>query len=198
MNTRTMSTLVAAAFLVGLATPAGAQEARRLFESGKFQEVVERTAGDSSPDAQFMKALAHRRLNQNDEAKGAYQRLQGAGGAWKAVGDSGTALVDGNLDAALDAAKRATEQDGGLAPAWYQLGLVQDAKGDAGAAAEAFERAAQADPQMAYAHYNAGMNFYKAKRIDKMAVYFEHFLKLAPDAPEKPAVESLMRTVRGR
>jgi hypothetical protein len=42
------------------------------------------------------------------------------------------------------------------------------------------------------------MNYYKAKRIDRMAVYFENFLKLAPNAPEKPAVESIMRTVRGR
>jgi hypothetical protein len=51
---------------------------------------------------------------------------------------------------------------------------------------------------MAYAHYNAGMNFYKASRVDRMAVYFENFLKLAPNAPERPAVESIMRTVRGR
>ena len=41
---------------------------------------------------------------------------------------------------------------------------------------------------MAYAHYMAGMSFYKAKRVDKMAVYFENFLKLAPEAPERPAV----------
>jgi len=51
---------------------------------------------------------------------------------------------------------------------------------------------------MAYAHYEAGMAYYKAKRVDRMAVYFENFLKLAPNAPEKPAVQSIMRTVRGR
>jgi hypothetical protein len=42
------------------------------------------------------------------------------------------------------------------------------------------------------------MNYYEAKRVDRMATYFENFLKLAPNAPERPAVESIMRTVRGR
>jgi hypothetical protein len=42
------------------------------------------------------------------------------------------------------------------------------------------------------------MAFYKVKRIDRMAVSFENFLKLAPQAPEGPAVLSIMRTVRGR
>ena len=42
------------------------------------------------------------------------------------------------------------------------------------------------------------MPFYKAKRVDRMAVYVEHFLELAPDAPERPAVQSIMRTMRGR
>ena len=51
---------------------------------------------------------------------------------------------------------------------------------------------------MAYAHYHAGMNFYEAKQVAQMAVYFENFLKLAPNAPERPAVESIMRTIRGR
>ena len=58
-------------------------------------------------------------------------------------------------------------------------------RGDSAGAAEAFAKAAEADPRMAYAHYHAGMNYYKAKRIDQMAVYFENFLKLAPNAPEK-------------
>ena len=85
-----------------------------------------------------------------------------------------------------------------LAEAQYQLGMVLDARGDNPGAAEAFARATEANPQMAYAHYYAGMNFYEAKRVDRMAVYFENFLKLAPNAPERPAVESIMRTIRGR
>jgi len=88
--------------------------------------------------------------------------------------------------------------DENLASARYQLGLVESARNKPAEAAEAFAKAADLDPQMAYAHYEAGMAYYKAKRVDRMAVYFENFLKLAPNAPERPAVQSIMRTVRGR
>jgi tetratricopeptide (TPR) repeat protein len=113
-------------------------------------------------------------------------------------GQSAVALIGGNRDAGLEAARAAVARDGGLAAAQYQLGLALEVRGESPAAADAFVRAAEANPQMAYAHYNAGMNFYKAKRVDRMAVYFENFLRIAPNAPERPAVESIMRTVRGR
>ena len=190
-------TLVAATLFVLLAAAgrSTAQEARSLFEAGKFQAVVEQSAAD--PAAQYLKGLAHLRLNQPDAAKEAFGRL-GADGAWKSVGQSAIALADGNQDAALAAAQAAVAANAGLAEAQYQLGTVLEAKGDRAGAADAFVRATKANPQMAYAHYHAGMNFYEAKRVDQMAVYFENFLKLAPNAPERPAVESIMRTVRGR
>jgi len=174
------------------------EETRRLFESGQYQAAVETTSNDAPPDAQYVKGLAHLKLNQTDQAKAAFRRLEGAGDAWRSVGQSAVALVDGNRDAALEAARAAVARDAGLAPAHYQLGLVLEGRGESPAAADAFARAAEANPQMAYAHYNAGMNFYKAKRVDRMAVYFENFLKLAPNAPERPAVESIMRTLRGK
>jgi len=118
--------------------------------------------------------------------------------AWQEVSKSAVALTDGDKDAALAAAQAAVAHNARLAEAQYQLGMVLDARGDNPGAAEAFARATEANPQMAYAHYYAGMNFYEAKRVDRMAVYFENFLKLAPNAPERPAVESIMRTIRGR
>jgi tetratricopeptide (TPR) repeat protein len=194
-------TLVAATLLFVLLAAAGrstAQEdARKLFESGKYQAVVEQSASDGSPAAQYLKGLAHLKLNQPDAAKEAFGRLD-ADGAWKSVGQSASALADGNQDAALAAAQAAVAANAGLAEAQYQLGVVLEAKGDRAGAADAFVKATKANPQMAYAHYFAGMNFYEAKRVDQMAVYFENFLKLAPNAPERPAVESIMRTVRGR
>ena len=194
-------TLVAATLLFVLLAAAGrstAQEdARKLFESGKYQAVVEQSASDASPSGQYLKGLAHLKLNQPDAAKEAFGRLDGDG-AWKSVGQSASALADGNQDAALAAAQAAVAANAGLAEAQYQLGVVLEAKGDRAGAADAFVRATKANPQMAYAHYHAGMNFYEAKRVDQMAVYFENFLKLAPNAPERPAVESIMRTVRGR
>jgi tetratricopeptide (TPR) repeat protein len=102
------------------------------------------------------------------------------------------------MDEAFAAANKAVELDGGSAQARYQLGLVESARNNQAQAATAFAKAAELDPQTAYAHYEAGMAFYKSKRVDRMAVYFENFLKLAPNAPERPAVQSIMRTVRGK
>jgi tetratricopeptide (TPR) repeat protein len=199
MKTR-FKLLLLALTCVGLATRAVAQEPdlQKLFEAGKFQEVVEKTPDDAPPDAQYRKGLAHRKLDQNDQAKEAFGRLSGGGDAWSAVGESARAQIDGNLDGALDAATKAVGHNPDLAAAHYQLGLVQEARGEHSPAATEFARAAELDSQMAYAHYMAGMSYYKAKRIDKMAVYFENFLRLAPSAPEAPAVQSIMKTVRGR
>jgi tetratricopeptide (TPR) repeat protein len=175
---------------------------QKLFESGKVQEAIDsiKAKADVPPDQIYLRALAHRKLNQNDEAKETFGVLAGAGddSPWASIGASGTALIDGNLDAAEPAAKKAVDQDGNLVQARYQLGLVESAQGKQAPAAEAFAKAAELDPQMAYAHYEAGMAYYKIKKVDRMAVYFENFLKLAPNAPEAPAVKSIMKTVRGR
>ena len=196
--------LMAALFTVAalLAVPVPAQQdvnPNKLFESGKYQEAIDRikAQADAPKDQIYLRALAHRKLNQNEEAKEAFAAL-GDDGAWKSIAASGAALVDGNLEDAGTAAKKAVELDGNSPQAQYQLGLVESARGNQPSAAAAFAKAAELDPQMAYAHYEAGMAFYKAKKVDRMAVYFENFLKLAPDAPEAPAVKSIMKTVRGR
>jgi len=181
--------------------PAGQDDSpQKLFESGKYQEAVDKvkSQSDAPKDQVFLRALAHRKLNQNDDAKEAFGALAGSDGAWKEIGNSGVALIEGNLDNAEETAKKAVEADGNSAQARYQLGLVESARNNQPQAAEAFAKAAELDPQMAYAHYEAGMAFYKSKRVDRMAVYFENFLKLAPNAPERPAVQSIMKTVRGR
>jgi tetratricopeptide (TPR) repeat protein len=175
---------------------------QKLFESGKYQEAIDsvKARPDAPQDQIYLRALAHRKLDQNDDAKQAFGALAAAseGSAWREIGNSGNALVEGNLDAAQAAAKKAVENDGNSAQAQFQLGLVESAKSDHAQAAAAFAKAAELDPQMAYAHYEAGMAFYRNKRVDRMAVYFENFLRVAPDAPERAAVQSIMRTVRGR
>jgi tetratricopeptide (TPR) repeat protein len=190
---------LAVALGVVAVVPADAQEEpRKLFESGKFQAIAEQTPDDAPAEAQYLKGLAQLKLNQVDGARTAFGRLSGGGDAWRSTGESAVALANGDRDVALNAARAAVSADAGLWAAQYQLGLVLEARGENPAAADAFVKATEANPQMAYAHYNAGMNFYKASRVDRMAVYFENFLKLAPNAPERPAVESIMRTVRGR
>jgi tetratricopeptide (TPR) repeat protein len=182
-------------------TLAPAQDSpQKLFESGKYQEAIDNVKGrsDAPQEDVYLRALAHRKLNQNDDAKEAFQALERGDGAWKEIGKSGVALIDGNQDEAAEAAKKAVDADGNNAQARYQLGLVESARNNQQEAADAFAKAAELNPQMAYAHYEAGMAFYKAKKVDRMAVYFENFLRIAPNAPERPAVQSIMRTVRGR
>jgi tetratricopeptide (TPR) repeat protein len=198
-STRHRFTLVVVTILSIAAARASAQDnPRQLFEAGKYQAAIDKSADDNSPAAQYLNGLSHLKLNQPDAAKESFRRLEGTDSAWQSVGQSAVALTDNNRDAALAAAKAAVSGNAKLAEAQYQLGLVLDATGDHAGAADAFAKASEINPQMAYAHYYAGMSFYEAKRIDRMAVYFENFLKLAPNAPERPAVESIMRTVRGR
>ena len=189
---------VVATMLSLAAVRAGAQDSpRQLFEAGKYQAAIDKSAGDGSPATVYLKGLSFLKLNQPAAAKEAFGQV-GGDEAWQSVGQSAIALTDNNRDAALAAARAAVAKNPGLAEGQYQLGLVLDAAGDHAGAADAFAKATQANPQMAYAHYYAGMNYYQVKRIDQMAIYFENFLKLAPNAPEQPAVQSIMRTVRGR
>lgn len=190
------------ALLLAITIAPAAQDAspQKLFESGKYQEAIDtvKKRSDASPEDVYVRALAHRKLNQNDDAKEAFGALAGRDGAWKEIGNSGTAMIEGNMDNAAAAARKAVDADGNSSEARFQLGLVESARNNQQQAADAFAKAAELNPQMAYAHYEAGMAFYKAKKVDRMAVYFENFLKLAPNAPERPAVQSIMKTIRGR
>jgi tetratricopeptide (TPR) repeat protein len=177
-----------------------ASEAQRLFEAGRFQQVVETTQPDAEPTALFIEAQSQQKLGAIDEARGTYERLasRDESDPWRFIGESALRLLDDNTDAAQAAARRATELAGDLADAHFQLGLVLARRQEWANAAAAFDRAAELRPNYAYAHYNGGLMHYRANRTDRMANHFEQFLKLAPEAPERPEVLQIMRTVRGR
>jgi len=183
--------------------PAFAQdpaEVRRLFEAGRFQQVVETAGSESSPEVLFTIAQSHQKLGAADQARDIYSQLAGRpeGDAWHYVGDSARKLLDNDVEGALEAARHAVDHGGEMAEAHYQLGLVLAKRQEWREAADAFDRAAQLNPSLAYAHYYGGLMHYRASRTDRMAIHFEQFLKLAPEAPERPEVLQIMRTVRGR
>ena len=64
------------------------------------------------------------------------------------------------------------------------------------AAAETLERCIAVDPTRAYAYYYAGMVYRQIDRVDRMADRFETFVRLAPDAPERPRVEAILEALR--
>ena len=182
--------------------PAAAQEsAQQLFERGAYDEALQRAEAERSGgdgQAMFLAAQAASRLDQNDRAREEYQRMEGSGdAAWQAIGRSGVAYIDGNLDGALEQARAAIDADGNRGLAHYQLGLVQSRRGDFDAASQSLDRASELMPDFAYAHYYAGLAHQRARRLNQMTEHLREFLRLAPSAPERKAVE-LMLSMRGR
>lgn len=179
-------------------------EVRKLYEAGNYQQVIDAVAAapqPQSPPLIYIAGLAHEKLQQPVLANDRFGQLavdRVETDFWRFIGESATALnqTPKNIEAAIVAARRAVE----LAPedvhAHYQLGLSLSNNRDYAGASEEFARATEIDPAHAYAHYYAGMSFYQVQRIDQVAKHFEAFLTLAPEAPERGQVASIMRTIR--
>ena len=192
--------LVALLLLPIAAVAQDTAQVRRMFEAGQYQQVIEAAGNADAPEAIYTAAQSHQRLGAIGEARATYARLaeRPEDDPWHFIGLSGQQLVDEDVDGALASAQQAVAMAGGLAEAQFQLGLVLAKRQDWGGAAEALDRAAELSPAFAYAHYYGGLMHYRAGRPDRMAIHFESFLKLAPEAPERPEVVQIMRTVRGR
>jgi tetratricopeptide (TPR) repeat protein len=199
---RLLTTLTGLLVLLGTA-PLLAQalgDARQLFDAGKYRDAIGAISAAAPPARLlYLQAQSHERLDEADQAARVYAQLAEADGpVWRAIAQSMIARSHKQTRDALAAASQAVSQDARVAEAHYQLGLALVDSQDFAKAAAAFDKAAELDPQWSYARYYAGLSYYKVKRIDLLAERFEAFLKLAPNAPERPEVESIMRTIRGR
>ena len=186
------------------------------YEAGQDQQVIQAVVEGSEPAVVYLAALSYQRLKRTADAQRMFERLMARppGDPWADIGRSGsllnTTVAEGTTvgapaapaatatTEAAQAARAAVTRAPRLAQAHYQLGLVHGRRRDYASAVTAFEAAVTADPRFAYAHYYVGLSYYQVKRTDKMAGAFEYFLKLAPKAPERPQVQSIMRTLRGR
>jgi len=173
-------------------------QVQRLFEAGRFQQVVDATTPASPPDALYLAAQSHQKLGGAARAAETFGLLaqRPETDPWHFVGLSGRQMVEGNGEAAVASARRATSMAPDLPATHFQLGLALARLQNWPEAATAFDAASDRQPDNAYAHYYGGMAHYRAKRVDRMAVHFEQFLKLAPEAPERPEVLSIMKTLR--
>jgi tetratricopeptide (TPR) repeat protein len=192
------------ALALTLAAAQNVADVRQLFDAGRYQEVVRASeiAGDEAEKAarlQFLAAQSYSKLNDVNGARRAYQRLTESGsGPWASIGRSAGQLLDKQFDPALASADQAIAEMPSLPEAHYQRGMALLARNDYGNALDAFTKATTLDQNFAAAYYNAGLAAYRVKRIDLMATNFNTFVRLAPNAPERPEVESILRTVRGR
>ena len=201
MNTRIATMLVTMMLLLPVAVLAqDPAQIQRLYESGKFQQVVDSTTPDSPPDVLYTTAQSQQKLGANDQAAQTFNRLaeRPESDPWHFVGLSGRQLVEGNIDAGVASARQAVATAPDLPYAHFQLGLALARQQQWAEGAAAFDEATARQPTNAYAHYYGGMMYYRANRVDQMAVHFEQFLKLAPEAPERPEVLSIMRTLQRR
>lgn len=192
-------TAIVAATLV-FAVTAVAQQAsvQALLERGELNEAVQRADSErGNPESAYLAAQALAKMDNNDGARGKYASLrQGDAADWKAIGESGEALVSGDLDAARAAATRAVQANGDNPYAHYQAGLVANRQSRFQDAATSFRRATELKPDLAYAHYYAGIASQRIKQMGQMSEHLERFLQLAPEAPERGAVTAILRTLR--
>jgi tetratricopeptide (TPR) repeat protein len=177
-----------------------ASQVQKLFEAGQYQRVVESAQPDGDPAVLYAAAQSHQKLGETDRAVETYGALAGRdeGDAGHYIGLSGQQLLGNDVNAALESARRAVEIAPDMAESHYQLGLVLAKREEWAPAATEFDKVTELNPSNAYAYYYGGLMHYRANRPDQMAIHFERFLKLAADAPERPEVMSIMRTVRGR
>ena len=187
--------LVAAAARVTLGQ--SLHEARRWYDAGEYQRVVDAEGGTTDPRVLYLVAQSQQKLRRPDEARGTYEQLAARPDAdpWRAVGRSAIALLSSNAAGAVQEADQAVARGGSIAEAHYQRGLALSARQEMAEAAAAFQKASDLDPSWSYAHYYAGIAFSKVRRADLTASHFQTFLKLAPQAPERGEVQSILRTL---
>lgn len=173
------------------------EDARKLFDAGEYQKVLDAVASSDDPHLMYLVAQTQQKLRKQDETKQAYEKLSGRPDtdAWHAIGQSGIAMLESKPEDAATAAEKATSIDGSLAEAYYQRGLALSAREQMADAAAAFQKATELDQNWAYAHYYAGIAYSKVKRPDLTASHFQNFLRLAPKAPERGQVQSILRTL---
>ncbi len=190
-----------AAFLIVATTGLAAQDEplQKVFEKGDYQAVVQRGGeGRGGAEDTYLAGLAFLKMNQNDGAAGEFRRLAEQGDeAWRQIGASAVAHAEGNHGEAVAAARRATEASGDNPYAQYQLGMAAAGAGDWGTAGPAFARAAELKPDFAYAHYNAGLAYQKDRNLGQAESHLGYFIKLAPNAPERPAAMAILKSLRG-
>lgn len=187
----------AAMFATVVAASGQESSVQKLVERGALDEAVQQASSDAgNPEATYLAAFALARMNNNDAARERYAQLQNQENeSWKAIGEAGSRLIERDLDGAMEAANRAVAADEGNPYAHYQLAIVAAQRDDSGRALQALERTIELKPDFAYAHYYAGQAAQHVGETAKAAEHFRAFLRLAPDAPERAAVQSLLRTI---
>jgi tetratricopeptide (TPR) repeat protein len=93
-------------------------------------------------------------------------------------------------------AQEALRASPGNAVASAALGEALVAQGKLDEAIQRLTAVVQADPRLPYAYYWRGQAYHRNKQIARMVDDYQAFLRLAPDAPEAPALKALLGSLR--
>ena len=171
-------------------------EVQRLFQSGSFEEAAQ-AAQNGDPATLYVAAQAMVKGEQVDRAREQYAQLKDTDDqGWRLVAESGEALLANDISRAVTLARQATEASGDNPFGFYQLGLAASRARDWGAASSAFGRSLELKPDFAYAHYYSALAHQRQRQLSAAADHFSAFLRLAPEAPERQAVQAIMRTLK--
>lgn len=103
-------------------------------------------------------------------------------------------VAQNNLPAAIEAATAAVRSAPGVAPIWFQLGLLYYAGGDTARAIPALEEAVKLQSDYANAKYFLGLSYYAQNRQVEALGLFEDLARTNPDNQEVAIVIGNMRS----
>jgi tetratricopeptide (TPR) repeat protein len=171
-----------------------------LYESGEDREIVDRVKNSAPTVAtatdRWFAAQSQLRLGLRDEAINDLAALTQTD-ADPAV-QVAARLAVGRLtndEATLGQARAAAAAFPESLFVQYELGLSYAVRNDFPSAARVFDVCIAAAPTFAYAYYQSALAYQHLDRPDIMANRFDRFVRLAPNAPERPEVESVLRTI---
>ena len=186
-----------------IARPASApspSSIQALYESGEDREIVNRVKNSVPNDVtgadRWFAAQSQLRLGLRTDAINDLTALIQAG-ADPAV-QVAAQLAIGRLtndEVTLDRARAAAAAYPESLLVQYELGLSYAVRNDFASAARVFDNCIATAPTFAYAYYQSALAYQRLDRPDVMANRFDRFIRLAPNAPERPEVESVLRTI---
>jgi tetratricopeptide (TPR) repeat protein len=182
------------------ASVASASSIQALYESGEDREIVDRVKNTVPNDAtgtdRWFAAQSQLRLGLRNDAIDDLTALTQPGGD-PAV-QVAAKLAIGRLtndEATLNQARAAAAAYPESLFVQYELGLSYAVRNDFASAARIFDACIATAPAFAYAYYQSALAYQHLDRPDIMANRFDRFVRLAPNAPERPEVESVLRTI---
>jgi tetratricopeptide (TPR) repeat protein len=175
--------------------------AQSLFEAGRYRDVIQTAedlpASQVSPEHVWLAAQSYLRLDRQADARVQFERLSGMSSdpAWQTAARLALAVNSG-LQEERGQAEAAAEFYPAHPFVQYQLGIAYSSENRLADAAQAFDRCIAAAPRFAYAYYQSALVYEHLDRADLTVSRMEAFVRLAPQAPERPAVESVLRRIR--